>query len=267
MPEFLRRTGLTYCELVELQRSGFVPCQGGHGATATDSRPAAPSRPAPDGQLPDCEPCCLDGWRIAFTGRRDREVTAALHELIVFIRLWRRLRERAWCGLTFAELAEVATALALFSGNDADPQVNADCLRQLAALLMLRDDFGLSPVSLLPLWAVPAPANWSEVVAQLLSGIERHTRSRYPWPQRGPEFVKIITSNLDPLSVLAGFNPQATGDSWHAQPTHTLRFAEGLGKIYASDFIVGELLLLFRHASASSWGRSVPAPGRQRGRR
>jgi len=244
VPEFLRRTGLTYCELVDLQRSGFVPFQA---STAPSQQTPAPPpvTPAPDGQLPDCEPCCLDGWRITFTGRRDREVTAALYELIVFIRLWRRLRERAWCGLTFAELAEVATALALFSGNDADPQVNADCLRQLAALLMLRDDFGLSPVSLLPLWAVPAPANWSEVVAQLLSGIERHARSRYPCPQRGPEFVKIITSNLDPLSVLAGFNPQATGDSWHAQPTHTLRFAEVLGKIYASDFTVGELLFLF----------------------
>ena len=53
------------------------------------------------------------------------------------------------------------------------------------------------------------------------------------------------TANLDPLSRLAGFDPASATDSWHALPTHTLRFAEVLAKIYASDFSVGELIFLF----------------------
>ena len=51
---------------------------------------------------------------------------------------------------------------------------------------------------------------------------------------RSPEFVKLLTANLDPLSRLAGFDPGSATDSWHALPTHTLRFAEVLAKIYAS---------------------------------
>jgi len=55
----------------------------------------------------------------------------------------------------------------------------------------------------------------------------------------------MLTANLDRLSRLAGFDPDSATDSWHALPTHTLRFAEVLAKVYASRFSVGELILPF----------------------
>ena len=243
VPEFLRRTGLSYCELVELQRSGFVPF------TAGSPQDRARAGAGDGASLPECEPCGLDDLRLEFPGSAGddarQDPAAALYELIVFIRLWRRLRERAWCDLTFAALAKVTTALGLFSGTAASPVVNPDFPRQLAALLMLRDDLRLDPIELLPLWAVPPGADWARAVSLLLSGVERHARSRWSCREREPEFITIISSNLDPLSRLAGFDPDTPSDTWHTRPAHTLRFAEVLGKIYASAFTVGEILFLF----------------------
>jgi hypothetical protein len=258
VPGFLQRTGLSYCELVELQRSGFVPFtaatvppgQGNPPAPDTSAIAAPPQpRPPAAGRLPECEPCCLASLRLTFPGAANADgrqnPDTALYQLIIFIRLWRRLRERAWCELTFSQLAEVCATLALFGGTPAVPVINPDFLRQLAALLMIRDDLRIDPVRLLPLWAPPPAADQHEAVALLLHGVERHARFRYSCRERGPEFFKIITSNLDPLSVLAGFDPDTPGDTWQALPTHALRFAEVLGKIYASDFTVGEILFLF----------------------
>ena len=262
VPEFLRRTGLSYCELVELQRSGYVPFTA---ATPDDTTPAA-------GSLPDCEPCCLDNLRLSFPGSAGgdarQDPAAALYELIVFIRLWRRLRERAWCELTFARLATAATALGLFGGTTASPVISPDFLRQLAALLMLRDDLRLDPVELLPLWASPSGPDWAGAVTLLLHGIERHARSRWSCREREPELVKIIAANLGPLSRLAGFDPDTPGDTWHALPTHTLRFAEVLGKVYASGLHRRRDPVPVHHAGSSRRRRPVPARGRQRdGRR
>ena len=290
VPEFLCRTGLSYCDLVELQRCGPVPFtvttdpgtgQGGGqadtggGQTETGNQPRAagrrtrataapapvapapappeppvPPAPAAEGQLPECEPCCLENWRIVFPEPADarigQDTGAALYELIIVIRLWQRLRERAWCELTFCQLAEVITALGLFGGTAAAPATNADFLRQLAALLMLADDLGPDPLRMLPLWATaPDPADWAKAVRLLLDGVARHARRRYECRERGPHFAKIVADNLDPLSRLAGFDPGAATDTWQALPTHTLRFAEVLSKIYASRFTVGEILFLF----------------------
>ena len=240
VPVFLQRTGLTYCELVELQGSGYLPFTVTTATLSDDVTPAG-------GSLPVCEPCCLDNLRLVLPSSTDDDQgqLADLYRLVVFIRLWRRLRERAWCELTFTELAQVATALGLFGGTPTEPVVNPDFLRQLAALLMLRDDFGADPAGLLPLWAVPPAADWTQAVQLLLHGVGRHARSRWSCAERGPEFAAVVAANLDPLSRLAGFDPDTPGDTWHARPTHTLRFAEVLGKIYASRFTVGEILFLF----------------------
>jgi receptor-binding and translocation channel-forming TcA subunit of Tc toxin/ABC toxin-like protein len=262
VPEFLRRTGLSYCELVDLQRSGFLPFQATDAGTTQQRAPGAPRQapvtpggaPGPaattdsggEGMLPHCEPCCLDSWSLALPGASSPQgPVAALYQLIVFIRLWRRLRERAWCGLGFGDLAKVGQALELFGGSASAPVVNPDFARQLAALLMLRDNLRVDPLALLPLWAAPGGPGWDAPVAALLHGIGEHARSWYGCREREPEFAKVLAPNLDPLSVLAGFDPATAGDTWHALPTHTLRFSEVLGKIYASEFSVGELLFLF----------------------
>jgi hypothetical protein len=228
--EFLRRTGLDYCAFLELWRSGYVSFARSGGEDG-------------DTDFPECEPC--PGLRIDF-GSADG-VSDALHRLIVFIRLWRRLAEHGHA-LGFQELADICTVLGLFTGT---ATVNPDFPRQLAALLMLRADLrlplttrpsGTTPtdrVPVLALWATtPTAAAWDEAVRLLLDGIE----DRF-----GEERDKTVSpADLDALSRLAGFDPAtASADSWHALPTHTLRFAEVLGKITASEFSIGEMLFLF----------------------
>src|SRR5262249_24153001 len=113
------------------------------------------------------------------------------------------------------------------------------------ALLMLRDDFGADPIRLLPLWAVPPTADCAGAVQLLLHGVERHARVRWSCREREPEFSTMIVGYLDPLSRLAGFDPDTPSGAWRTRTTHPLRFAEVLGKVYASGFSVGEILFLF----------------------
>ncbi len=233
LSEFLRCTCLAYCDFIELWKSNFVPfTNGGHRT----------------GEFPECEPCCLDDLWLRFPeegGERD------LITLIVFIRLWLKLRHLCGAGYSFAELADICTVLG-FPGPD--------FIRQLAAFQMLRDQFrlnltgrespavgatGADRTYLLALWLGPAAARWQWAVHELLHGIAYHARCRHECEPRAPEFIKLLEDNLDPLSRLCGFDPAVASDTWHAVPTHTLRLAEILSKIYASKFSIGEILFLF----------------------
>jgi hypothetical protein len=78
-----------------------------------------------------------------------------------------------------------------------------------------------------------------------VEGIEGKAEELWPELEAQPELAKLLADNLDPLSRLAGFDPAVATDTWHTQPTSTLRFAEVLLKIYASQFTVGEVLFLF----------------------
>ncbi len=174
---------------------------------------------------------------------------------MVFIRLWRKVRGACRKGYSFEELADICTVLGLFSGAN----VNPDFIRQLAAFQMLRDTFGLELVDhrdppapgdtgadrlhILALWVGPTAKKWGWAVNQLLERVQHHSRVEYHRPRR-PELIKLLRENLDPLSVVAGFDPANAADTWHAVPTHTLRFAEVLAKIAASPFNVGEILYL-----------------------
>ncbi|HEX4966043.1 MAG TPA: neuraminidase-like domain-containing protein [Thermoanaerobaculia bacterium] len=245
VPEFLARTGLTYCEFLELWRSRFV----------VFTRVAQ----TPEGEgvdFPECLPCCASDLRIVF--REPQDPVVALRELAVFIRLWRRLQELHGPKISFAQLRDICDVLHLFDSAGA---INPDFLRQLAALLILRDDLrlplqddgaaavpgatGADRTHLLALWVGPAAAKWDWAVALLLDRIEDYAEARHGCLSTGPEFMKLIAENLDPLSRLAGFDPATPTDTWHARPASTLRFAEVLSKIYASDFTVGEIIFLF----------------------
>ena len=76
LPAFLAETCLSYCEFYELWESGFVPFRNG----------ASPKQ----GEFPRCEPCCPDDIWLQFTGDQPEQDFAAL---LVFIRLWRKLRQ------------------------------------------------------------------------------------------------------------------------------------------------------------------------------
>ncbi|MEE4379539.1 MAG: insecticidal toxin complex protein, partial [Candidatus Competibacteraceae bacterium] len=234
--EFLERTCLTYCEFLELWKSEFEEFS---------------LRDSSEG-FPDCEPCCLEKYFINFTGRG---AVQALKRLIIFIRLWRKLQSVSNAHYTFAELSDICEALKLFYGQ----KVNPDFIRQLAAFQMLRDYFQLSLTDGTPLetsatkaerlhlmafW-VPGASRRNWAIDHLLDQIQQYAVDVYGCECREPEFIKLLKANLDPLSALAGFNPDNAEERWDGKPTHTLRLAEILEKIYASEFRVGELIFLF----------------------
>ena len=240
LPSFLALTCLQYCEFYELWNSGFVAF--GNGADPETHT------------FPACEPCCLDDYWLQFPAGQEEQDLCALE---VFIRLWRKLKEsRCFC-YSFAQLRDICDVLQLFRGGTLNP----DFIRQMAAFQMLRDHFHLAltdpsePVAataidanrthLLALWVGPGAAKWHWAVKQLVDRIEHDAQRRYGRAHRTPEFVKALAGNLDALSALAGFDPASASDNWHAAPTHTLRFAEVVAKIYASDFSIGELVYLF----------------------
>ncbi|MBL1098614.1 neuraminidase-like domain-containing protein [Streptomyces coffeae] len=266
LPEFLARTGLSYCEFLELWRSAYVrfcaylPSDARDAADVRDVDVVRDDAAVRDEvhdclPFPDCEPCHLTDYRIRFTDPQDPE--QALRRLAVFIRLWRTLRALPGGGYGFAELRDICEVLGLFG---AEGTVAPGFLRQLAAFQILRDDFRLaltdgSPPTpgetgerrthLLALWVGPDASHWDWAVDELLDQVQWHARARHGCGCRPPEFRKLLAENLGPLSRLAGFDPGSAADTWSARPTHTLRFAEILGKIYASDFGIGEILFLF----------------------
>ncbi len=246
VPEFLRLTCLSYCDFIALWQSGYVPFSNGTLVEARENERNA--------NFPLCEPCCMDDLAIAFPP--ETPVELGLHKLNVFTRLWRKLRENCGCGYSFAEFRDICDVLKLFDGTT----LNQDFIRQLAAFQMLRDDFRLSlsdatsplpanavdadRTQLLALWAQPQAAKWGWAVRQLLRGVEAFSSRRHG-ARRDCDFIEALTNHLDPLSRLAGFDPASATDSWHAAPTHTLRFAEVLAKIHASRFSLDDLLYLF----------------------
>jgi Tc toxin complex TcA C-terminal TcB-binding domain len=236
---FLAATCLSYCEFYELWKSGFVPFHDGDD---------------PNGGFPECEPCCLDQLWLVFGAESQAQ---DLRDLTIFVRLWRKLNQSCCFCYSFAQLRDICDVLHLFNGA----AVNPDFVRQLAAFQMLRDHFHMELADLteevsatavdadrthlLALWIGPTAAKWPWAIAQLIDRIERYARRHHRCERRAPEFLKLLAENLDPLSRLAGFHSASASDNWHALPTHTLRFAEVLAKIYASRFGIGELIYLF----------------------
>jgi hypothetical protein len=258
VPEFLKRTGLEYCEFLELWRSRFVEFE--RETTTTSDSTGIPTDREPDRGFPDCAPCCPEDLEIRFINPAASE--DALRRLMVFIRLWRSLKCLPGAGYGFADLRDICLVLELFQGGN----VNPEFIRQFTAFQMLRDDWrlalgtdpdaapnatGATRTRLLGLWAAAPASAFDWAVEHLLGRIEdraerEHAPGRLPGSHklhRPPEFIKILRDNLDALSVLSGFDPAAR--PWSAAPTSTLRLAEVLAKIYGSQFTTGEVLYLF----------------------
>lgn len=256
VPEFLKRTGLTYCEFLELWKSKFIVFERQPDRLVTEEGTDVP----PNAGFPNCEPCCPEDLVIRFIDPVTPE--DPLRRLMVFIRLWRSLKCLRGAAYSFADLRDICLVLGLFQGTN----VNPEFIRQLAALQILRDDWrldlGTDPAAgpnatgairtrLLGLWTAAPASSFDWAVDHLLGRIEdraerEHAPGRRPGNSarhRPPEFIKILRDNLDPLSLLSGFDPAAR--PWNVAPTSTLRFTEILAKIYGSSFTTGELLYLF----------------------
>jgi hypothetical protein len=258
VPEFLKRTGLDYCEFLELWRTRFIEFE--RETTRTPDSTGVPPEREPDNDFPECKPCCPEDLVIRFINPEGAE--DALGRLMVFIRLWRTLKCLPGAGYAFADLRDICLVLELFQGG----KVNPEFIRQFAAFQMLRDDWrlalGTDPEAapnatgairtrLLGLWSAGPASAFDWAVDHLLARIEdraerEHAPGRRPGSHkrhRPPEFIKVLRDNLDPLSVLSGFDPATR--PWSAAPTSTLRFVEILAKIYGSHFTTGEVLYLF----------------------
>lgn len=281
LPEFLRCTCLTYCEFLELWKSQYVVFSDGAEE---------------DGNFPDCEPCCLEKHWLKFDNSpvpnpppqpapnpptpapnqpaaTQSDSQQSLGQLAIFIRLWRKLKDVCGAGYSFARLRDICDVLQLYNSGG----LNQDFIRQFAAFQMLRDQFRLPLVNpadkpaagaidadrtqLLALWVGESAAQWTWAVRQLCEGVERHAKCRHKCDHRTAEFTKLLESNLDELSVLAGFDPTSSTASWQALPTHTLRFAEVLAKLYASRFHIDEIFYLFTTGAQSEAGNLFPQQG------
>ncbi|KAH7418801.1 hypothetical protein BKA64DRAFT_564424 [Cadophora sp. MPI-SDFR-AT-0126] len=260
---FLKFTGLKYHEFIELWQCKYVPFE---------AKPAQ-SGAKDDTAFPDDESYKSRDLQISL-GASDGDVLFRLRKLFVFVRLWRILCRVAGPKISFNELADISTTLRLFD-KDA---INAEFIRQLAALMMLRDDFEIpltgtmmhgqsykqsavenTPLKLLCLWqgSKENPTTWNSVVTLLLDYVERYAKARYGCHHRKPLFKKDLEKNLKLFSLLAGFNEV---DTWNANPTSTLRFAEILSKVYASTFTIGEISLLFTADEHIRWDDPFPLP-------
>ena len=228
LPAFLAETCLSYCEFYELWQSGFVAFRNGRTQEG-DGRN--------DGSFPECEPCCPDElWLSSGAGQQQQ----GLADLLVFVRLWRKLRDSRCGGYSFAQLRDICDVLQLISGG----ALNPDFVRQLAAFQMLREEFGLEltdpAATCRPARSTRTGRNcwrcgragaaaWPWAVRQLhRAGGTVCARRHHRCDPRSRNSSSCWSSNLDPLSRLAGFDPASATDSWHALPTHTLRFAEVL---------------------------------------
>ncbi|WP_211441256.1 Tc toxin subunit A-related protein [Collimonas humicola] len=265
LPEFLKRTGLSYCELVELQKSMCFTFavedrsrQSANGAlNNADGQRVNPDQAA-RGRLPDCEPCCLEHYLIHFLKPASQQ--DALRMLAVFLRLWRKLQQVCGARYSFAQLCDICEVLQLFIGN----AINPDFIRQLTAFQILRDQFrlklsdgshaagahGANRTHILALWVGSGAAKWNWALDQLVEHIQQFAKRHYTHADRSkhrrdPQFIKLLKANFDPLSKLAGFDPGNPTDTWHSKPAATLRFAEVLAKITGSQFGIGEILYLF----------------------
>ena len=240
---FLQATSLTYCEFLELWRSGFL----------TFTEFGGGYRPSQD--FPDCSPCCSAKVIIQFPDVDIDEYPAQMLKLMYFIRLWRKVNHgRGRKAISFASLADICSVLGLYDASGT--HINPDIVRQIASLLMLVDRFGLpwgfdrsvttlgaDRTKILGLWLNPVSGSISTTwaVTQMLGSIGHYAEREYKCRRREAEFVKILKRNLDSLAALAGF----TGTrAWYSQPTCTIRFVEVLVKIYTSKFTVGEILFL-----------------------
>ena len=265
LSQFLQEACLSYCEFIELWKSQFVAFSDGG---------------TKDGKFPDCEPCCLEQHWLQLPNQQTQPTDPVpgkgntLVQLAVFIRLWRKLKDVCNANYTFAQLRDICDVLQLFIGG----VINPEFIRQLAAFQMLRDQFHLPLVNsadkpaagaidadrtqILALWVGSGAAQYPWAIRQLCEGVERHAKCRHKCDHRPAEFVQMLASNLDALSVLAGFDPTSTtGATWNALPTCTLRFAEILAKIYASRFHSDDFFYLFTTGAQAETANLFPLQG------
>ena len=125
---FLKSTGLNYYDFIELWKCKYVQFSCAPSQSGTSSNP----------EFPPSETYNTGELQIALNSTDDPQFS--LRRLFVFVRLWKILSHVDGPTISFSELAEISTTLSLFEGGS----INSDFIRQLAALIMLRDHFDIA---------------------------------------------------------------------------------------------------------------------------
>ncbi|MEM9884344.1 MAG: neuraminidase-like domain-containing protein [Bacteroidota bacterium] len=242
---FLESTGLSYCELYELQKAtenwNYVSFTVGTNLLATFP-------------LGECEPPNLQVLNIFFTPSNN----TGLKRIIVFIRLWQKLKD---C-FSIAQFRDICEELNLLTSG----QIHVDLVRKLAAFKMLHQTFGL-PLSntetssgvgvhrtnILAIWKDQAWINanasnqalhtWA--LKTFIESIERYAKTRFKGMYEDEAFTELLPEQLSSISILAGFDDAPSNDTWNDCPTKSIRFADFLSKFMASSFSYGEFMWLF----------------------
>ena len=263
---FTEALGLSYCEFLELTRSGIASIRN----NSTDA-----------GTFPDCPPCCLSQLSIAnpsSDSNTKREALSAVAattgegfftKLVLFVRLWRKLQRRyGKCCISMALLAQICQGLNWFNDNQIEPNF----IRQLLALLMLCDFFciplhlesdagpKLPPykhVKLLALWTRLLVTDSYRVwaVNELLGKASRCSWPLYQCSGGEVRGTKIMASDVDEFSTLVGFTNQ---NPWNANPECTLRFSEILLKIISSPFSASDVEFIYTNGQNGPGDKLFP---------
>ncbi|MER8595739.1 hypothetical protein NKH33_30040 [Mesorhizobium sp. M1182] len=151
---------------------------------------------------------------------------------------------------SFISLKHICDVLGLYRDPPAPAppaEINADFVRQLAAMQMLRDDFGLCLTDVLPLW-LPAPGGVEDpLTTQAKKDLADVIQERADCLRKEPKSSRLLSDHFDDIADLTSLRADPGNDSYPAflQPTHTLRFVEVCFKLAHSEFSVGEVSFLY----------------------
>ncbi|MBK7806955.1 MAG: hypothetical protein IPJ51_11700 [Saprospiraceae bacterium] len=237
MCEFLKRTCLSYCEFKELVKTDFI-------------KPLLKI----EKKLPECAPCECDEYSISFGENPELN----LIKLTIIIKFYQKLYTHTSIKYSIEEIGLIYEILSEIP--------NSDFVKEFAAFQLIREQYDNKVHAKLPfeediaknihiliLW-VGKSRNWEWAVDHLLDQIRLKSPQANDCGCRPPSFKKILSANLDQLSVLAGFDPNVAELTWYSKPTSTLKFAEVISKICASDFQIDEILFLFSNNSDFAGG-------------
>ena len=161
LPEFLKRTCLTYCEFIELWKCGPVKFRNGHDRK---------------GIFPDCEPCCLEDLWLEFGEDTSAGLcgNCGIHTAVAKTETC--LRGRLHLLSARRHLPGVA-----LSQPRLHPPVGGipDASRPVPAKANRRGNSspgatGADRTYLLSLWVGPAAAHWDWAIQHLIEGIAFH---------------------------------------------------------------------------------------------
>ncbi|AMA60592.1 neuraminidase-like domain-containing protein [Bradyrhizobium sp. CCGE-LA001] len=171
---------------------------------------------------------------------RDGSFAGPLGEIEDLLGWWEKL---AATDQSFLALKQTCDVLGLYNGAN----INADFIRQLAAMQMLRDDYALCLIDVLPLWLPAAGGADTPVTEQAKKDLAAVIQERANCYRKEPKKRILHAEEFGEIADLTSLRSDAGNDNYPAflQPTHTLRFVEVCFKIAHSDFSVGELSFLY----------------------